>query len=610
MKQRKNYGRRLLAAAVSLSLVMAVPMQFKQLTADAADTKVAESAIMKVDFSSNENIQTLNAAENMSKRVEATDAGYVLQLGKPQKGENTRGVELKNPFAGKKEYVQTLAQALENNGVVYNGLTSDEGVRANGTLLPDTQTGWLDVDSIPMAGRTYPHPSWTNGMSVSAWVYVPQTATKDVPLISFTREDIDTGIGALTLYLSGKIVFYGGTHGGENESNLQIANSVSFEYDKDAKTKRDPFTQKGKWVFVTMSVQNDWIDVYFDGVKAKGRVPSGFEVGKHFTKTFNYGFSYRGAIYEKPSEIYKNFRDLLKNFTAEERANNDFSNFAHYTFLNSYCDSIMHFVTDPQTKIYVGGEKKIMAFNTAWYQKEVEGVQVDDVMFFGKNLSAQEAADLYMEVEGKPVTKVTPVVNEPAPTAKPTNLPKATAIPRVTPSPTPTPTVAPTTTPTPEPTATPTVAPTATPTVAPTVAPTEAPTATPPTEAPTATPPTEAPTATPPTEEPTAEPTETPTTEPTETPVTYSYGDVGMDGKVDANDALSVLKHVVRLEIIEDQTALKLADITKDGNIDANDALGILKVVVKLDAEEQYQEASNQEAAKLTLLKMVKLVTL
>lgn len=67
------------------------------------------------------------------------------------------------------------------------------------------------------------------------------------------------------------------------------------------------------------------------------------------------------------------------------------------------------------------------------------------------------------------------------------------------------------------------------------------------------------------------------------------YGDVDQNGEVTADDALSILKHVVKLQSIEDELALILADMTGDGEISAEDALQALKVVVKLVEQTVYE---------------------
>ena len=62
----------------------------------------------------------------------------------------------------------------------------------------------------------------------------------------------------------------------------------------------------------------------------------------------------------------------------------------------------------------------------------------------------------------------------------------------------------------------------------------------------------------------------------------YYYGDANMDGKVAADDALLVLKHVAKIRGIEEGMAHTLADINEDQRITAVDALEILKTVAKL----------------------------
>lgn len=60
---------------------------------------------------------------------------------------------------------------------------------------------------------------------------------------------------------------------------------------------------------------------------------------------------------------------------------------------------------------------------------------------------------------------------------------------------------------------------------------------------------------------------------------TTIIGDVDNSGVVDATDALTVLKHVVKLSSIPDNL-LTISDVNFDEKIDASDALLILKYVV------------------------------
>lgn len=501
-----------------------------------------------------------------------------------KKGQDTKGVQIVNPFKEKTALVETLGQALKNNGVMYNGLTSDEKTLYNEVGSPYLGMDVLEIPERNGVDRSYPFPLWQTGVTISTWVYVPENAketAKDATLISFERESFDAGVGILNVDMNGTVTFIGGSYGEEGDA-FENSNAIILYYDKDKADKKDMYSQKGKWVYFTMVVQNDWIDVYFDGKQTSATVYDKLKVGTHGSKNFNKGFSYRNAILERPTEIYKNWVPLLSGFTKAEREANDFSNFDHYRYHNSDCDSIMEFLTDKDTKLYIGGSYIGAWYDNCIYVDDLNGVMVDDMLFFEKALDAKEVAALYMEAEGKPVTKVEPKPVIPEPTPKPTTLPKAT--PKPTPVPTPTPEPTPTPTPTPEPTPTPDVTETPTPDVTETPTPNVTETPTPDvTETPTPDV----------TETPTPDVTETPTPDVTETPTpeTWLYGDVDKNGKVEAADALMILKHVVKLEIIEDETALILADTVEDDAITASDALWVLKCVVKLVDERTYTAA-------------------
>ena len=128
---------------------------------------------------------------------------------------------------------------------------------------------------------------------------------------------------------------------------------------------------------------------------------------------------------------------------------------------------------------------------------------------------------------------------------------------------------------TPVPTAT--VMPTVTATITPMITETPVPTETPvTTELPICT---VTPTAT---ETPSPTVTETPTDMVTITPVVtekmeYVLGDINEDGKINAQDALLVLKHAAKIEVLAFEKQLLSADVNVDGNINATDALDILK---------------------------------
>lgn len=109
-----------------------------------------------------------------------------------------------------------------------------------------------------------------------------------------------------------------------------------------------------------------------------------------------------------------------------------------------------------------------------------------------------------------------------------------------------------------------------------------------PTEKPAATPkPTKTPdvTETPgPSETVTPVPTGTETADPGSSEEPYLLGDVNKDGSVNAIDALMVLKHAAKLELLNDEQRL-IANLDGNESIDAKDALKILRIAAKLDLD-------------------------
>lgn len=62
----------------------------------------------------------------------------------------------------------------------------------------------------------------------------------------------------------------------------------------------------------------------------------------------------------------------------------------------------------------------------------------------------------------------------------------------------------------------------------------------------------------------------------------FYYGDANVNRVVNAEDALMILKHAAKLEMITDGLAMELADANHDGVINAEDALEALKIAAKI----------------------------
>ncbi len=78
---------------------------------------------------------------------------------------------------------------------------------------------------------------------------------------------------------------------------------------------------------------------------------------------------------------------------------------------------------------------------------------------------------------------------------------------------------------------------------------------------------------------------------------TLTYGDLNSNGIIEASDALTILKYVVKLEIPFGQRN-KAADVDNNGIIEASDALFVLKKVVKLIDKFPVEEQLTPESTK------------
>lgn len=92
-------------------------------------------------------------------------------------------------------------------------------------------------------------------------------------------------------------------------------------------------------------------------------------------------------------------------------------------------------------------------------------------------------------------------------------------------------------------------------------------------------------------------PEETIEPEITVAPIEYELGDIDGSGKINANDALKVLKHAAKIEILDD-SELIIADVDKSGKADATDALYILQYAAKIIVRFVFNPDENIEILK------------
>lgn len=279
--------KKLFAGMLVMGAVICVPAI---VSAQEKDGELAVIDFEQADLTENTNgIVSGNLSGNNSSIIDL-DGNKVLKLGDSSGTENKCGVEITNGFAGHYELRQTLTEALENTGVTYNGTKDDMD-----------ENGYIKY----MEGRTYPYPTYTNGLTMNFWVRLPAGVDygpydEEAPvLFAFTRIDETAGNGGMYMTAGGLVRFWEG----------DIEESVRNNFCSVA-TYADESNGKCEWHNVSVVFENDLITVYKDGVFVYSYMEDGYGYGYTRSRDFNKGFGCRGeheAIIEYRSieEAYK-----------------------------------------------------------------------------------------------------------------------------------------------------------------------------------------------------------------------------------------------------------------------------------------------------------------
>lgn len=243
----------------------------------------------------------------------------------------------------------------------------------------NTTGGW-DPTHDALDVYQFPYPTWENGVSVSMWVKVDkdQKDTEVAPIFSFVNDT-----GGLTINSDGLVLFSEGTASNYNR------NTYKFNY------KNGSVLQKaGEWVYLTVSIKNDGIDVYYNGVKSEGVVDSGYKNGSANQKYFDYGFGYNET--DNLSRVASladqgRYNDILKNFALNET---DYSDIGKYYYSDTY-KSLIDFLTDSSTTLYLGGDDSYSLWKSAGYTQNNAGMQIDDITFNTHPFTEAMAAKAY-----------------------------------------------------------------------------------------------------------------------------------------------------------------------------------------------------------------------
>ena len=370
-----------------------------------------------VDFETDASIEEQNTAANNS-TVDSVTIGEnvtskVLTLGVGATDEANGivpvGVQIPNLFSGKYELTQTLQDGLKNADAKLAG-----PIKKALVLSGSGETQYYQVTDAEIEGLTYPTPKYTNGLTVSAWVKMPENVNeydyKDAVLLSFSRNTAAAKAGALMVMADGTVAFMAG-----QSNNNYKRNSVAYLTEGNG-----VLANPGQWVYLTLSIENSQIKLYYNGVEASSTPVKNY-YGTN-GKQFNKGFSFVGN--DDPVTVKdrrQNYRDLLKAFTVEdiiriiEAGQTSTEDIDKFEYLNSTQELLVDWVVDESTMLFVGGVDagtKVGWTTNDWqqdaagawydagafdntYNDQVVGLQIDDVTFTASASDEAAAAAAY-----------------------------------------------------------------------------------------------------------------------------------------------------------------------------------------------------------------------
>lgn len=263
-----------------------------------------------------------------------------------------------------------------------------------GYLAPDENAGEY----------TFPYPTWEKGVSVSTWVKAPAVSGDAVYPTVF---EFSNNTASLYLKSDGTLKFM------ESTDPTSEAGKNVF---KAKFTGNTPNDNAGQWVFVTITVTNDNIDVFYNGVKATMTADGAYKLDGTSTQNFNYGTGFGNTnIKDRVASCVKagRYRDLLQNYAQSTT----YDDYTKYSFKNTTLQ-LVDFLTGDKTHLYLGGNN--VAPESAYHDTANAGMEFGKTSFYNSALTVNDAAYLYVIAKGeREVEKEEPTPTGPAVTTTP-----------------------------------------------------------------------------------------------------------------------------------------------------------------------------------------------
>ncbi len=336
--------------------------------------------------------------------------------------EEANGMKVENPLAGRRDFVEELDDVISKEaepGKV--NVWTLKGAEIS--PLPPLSEYPSDADDRVTQNYkpeevTYTIPEWNTGLTVSFWAKVSQDNKNSDPILTFTDDDF-----ILSIRANGSVRFFD-SKDGENQYDM-------------GSSRIDPLGTGGEWTYYTVTIANDWIQVYVNGQE---NVFDSVKFLRSATKTFNGGFLTRMnpiglATEEMVNENERNHYYLTKidststllnqraawylnKDTGEYEGHDEFSIFHNARFRggNGNGTFLMKYLTQSSTKMFIGGIETSLD-NGAGTYKFKSGAVFAGLEYVMKELNSEQVASNYelVALKNKPADVEYPGDNPNAP---------------------------------------------------------------------------------------------------------------------------------------------------------------------------------------------------
>lgn len=303
------------------------------------------------------------------------------------------GMQFENPFSGREDLREKVEDVVKTGeGTVWEL----DGARLipSGPALDLLECDPRVVNAQPQGHLLmgddieYTRPQWTKGISYSFWLKTDE-ATKGAPVLVLQNDQYIFSVKA-----NGSVRFLDGN---------------STDYGNCWDSQSDSINgQFGEWTHYTVTIANDWIQVYVNGQE---NVYNKVLMNRSKMKFFNDGFltRYNTVSVVTQQDVNKDIRNYysgvdssghsawyLNEDTGLYEGHDDFSIFVNKRFGGTHAGQplLMDLLTTKSTKLWIGGTETALEPLNCERQFKMN-TNVADIRAYAKELTAEEVAACY-----------------------------------------------------------------------------------------------------------------------------------------------------------------------------------------------------------------------